>query len=75
MEGGSIDVNGNGTLITTTSCLLHPNRNPGLSQATIEEYLLQFYGVEKVLWLGDGIDGDDTDGHVDDLTALSMKIR
>jgi len=70
MEGGSIDVNGKGTLITTTSCLLHPNRNPGFSQTQIEEFLMQYYGVEKVLWLGDGIEGDDTDGHVDDLTRF-----
>ena len=70
MEGGSIDVNGKGTLITTTSCLLHPNRNPDFSQSQIEEFLLHYYGVEKVLWLGDGIEGDDTDGHVDDLTRF-----
>jgi agmatine deiminase len=70
MEGGSVDFNGNGTLITTTSCLLHPNRNPGLSQKTIEKYLMDYYGVEQVLWLGEGIEGDDTDGHVDDLTRF-----
>jgi agmatine deiminase len=73
MEGGSIDVNGKGTLITTTSCLLHPNRNPGLAQAQIEDFLIQYYGVDKVLWLGDGIEGDDTDGHVDDLTRFVNK--
>jgi len=73
MEGGSIDVNGKGTLITTTSCLLHPNRNPGITQAHIEEFLMHYYGVEKVLWLGDGIEGDDTDGHVDDLTRFINK--
>ena len=73
MEGGSIDVNGKGTLITTTSCLLHPNRNPGLRQSQIEEYLMKYYGVEKVLWLGDGIEGDDTNGHVDDLTRFINK--
>ncbi len=70
MEGGSIDVNGSGTLITTSSCLLHPNRNPGLTQPQIEEYLMQYYGVKNVLWLGEGIEGDDTDGHVDDLTRF-----
>jgi agmatine deiminase len=70
MEGGSIDVNGHGTLLTTTSCLLNPNRNPALSQAEIEIYLIDFYGVEQVLWLGKGIEGDDTDGHVDDLTRF-----
>jgi agmatine deiminase len=70
MEGGSVDFNGKGTLITTTSCLLHVNRNPGLSQHQIEEYLMDYYGVEQVLWLGDGIEGDDTDGHIDDLTRF-----
>ncbi|MBN2274442.1 MAG: agmatine deiminase family protein [Bacteroidales bacterium] len=70
MEGGSIDVNGRGTLITTTSCLLNPNRNPGISKSKIEEFLMQYYCVEKVLWLGDGIEGDDTDGHIDDLTRF-----
>ncbi len=70
MEGGSVDFNGKGTLITTTSCLLHPNRNPDLSQETIEKYLMDYYGVEQVLWLGEGIEGDDTDGHVDDLTRF-----
>lgn len=70
MEGGSIDANGQGTLLTTTSCLLNPNRNPGLDKTRIEQYLMDYYGVEQVLWLGEGIDGDDTDGHVDDLTRF-----
>jgi agmatine deiminase len=70
MEGGSVDFNGRGTLLTTTSCLLNPNRNPHLSQATIEMYLREFYGVENILWLGDGIVGDDTDGHIDDITRF-----
>jgi agmatine deiminase len=70
MEGGSIDVNGQGTLITTEACLLNPNRNPQLDRAQIEDYLRAFLGVEKILWLGDGIVGDDTDGHVDDLTRF-----
>ena len=70
MEGGAVDFNGNGTLITTTSCLLHPNRNPGLSQLQIEKFLMDYYGVEQVLWLGDGIEGDDTNGHVDDITRF-----
>jgi agmatine deiminase len=70
LEGGSIDVNGLGTLLTTESCLLNPNRNPALSQAEIEEYLRRFLGVQNILWLGDGIAGDDTDGHVDDLTRF-----
>jgi agmatine deiminase len=70
MEGGSVDVNGKGTLLTTTSCLLHPNRNPELNQQQIEDYLVNYYGVEQVLWLGEGIEGDDTDGHIDDLTRF-----
>ena len=70
MEGGSIDVNGRGTLITTEACLLNPNRNPQLDRAGIERYLADFLGATKILWLGDGIAGDDTDGHVDDLTRF-----
>ncbi|MCX6244012.1 MAG: agmatine deiminase family protein [Bacteroidetes bacterium] len=70
MEGGAVDVNGKGTLLTTTSCMLHKNRNPKLSQAQIEEYLRNYYGVEQILWLGNGIDGDDTNGHIDDITRF-----
>ena len=70
MEGGSVEFNGKGTLLTTTSCLLNKNRNPNLSQKEIEKYLIDYYGVENVLWLGDGIVGDDTDGHIDDLTRF-----
>jgi len=70
MEGGSVDFNGKGSLLTTTSCLLHPNRNPGLDQGEIEKFLMDFYGVEQVLWLGEGIEGDDTDGHIDDLARF-----
>ena len=70
MEGGSIDVNGCGDLLTTTSCLLNPNRNPHLNQSQIEEYLRDYYGVDNIIWLGDGIMGDDTDGHVDDLSRF-----
>jgi agmatine deiminase len=70
MEGGSLDVNGRGTLLTTESCLLNPNRNPTLSRVEIEQALRDFLGVRQVLWLGDGIQGDDTDGHVDDLTRF-----
>jgi len=70
MEGGSVDFNGKGTVLTTTSCLLNKNRNPHLNQGQIEEYLQKFYGVSNVLWLGDGIIGDDTDGHIDDLTRF-----
>jgi len=70
LEGGSIDVNGSGTLLTTKSCLLNPNRNPDLSQEEIEHRLRDYLGVKHILWLGDGIEGDDTDGHVDDLTRF-----
>ena len=70
LEGGSIDVNGAGTVLTTEQCLRHPNRNPSLSKADLEGYLRHYLGVEQVLWLGDGIEGDDTDGHVDDITRF-----
>ena len=70
MEGGSVDFNGKGTVLTTTSCLLNPNRNPHLNQKQIEEYLCNYYGVTNILWLGDGIVGDDTDGHIDDITRF-----
>lgn len=70
MEGGSVEFNGKGTLLTTTACLLNKNRNPHLSQKDIEKYLIEYYGVENILWLGDGIVGDDTDGHIDDLTRF-----
>ena len=70
LEGGSIDVNGSGTMLTTRSCLLNPNRNPDLSQKQIEQRLKDFFGVTNILWLGDGIEGDDTDGHIDDLTRF-----
>ena len=66
MEGGSVDFNGAGTLITSTSCLLNPNRNPHLSKREIEQYLIDYYGVEQILWVDEGIIGDDTDGHIDD---------
>jgi len=70
MEGGSVEFNGKGTLMTTTSCLLNRNRNPHLTQLQVEEYLRNYYGVDHILWLGDGIEGDDTDGHIDDLTRF-----
>jgi len=66
MEGGSVDFNGAGTLITSTCCLLNPNRNPGLDRDQIEGYLRDYYGVEQILWVQEGIVGDDTDGHIDD---------
>lgn len=70
MEGGSIDVNGLGTLLTTEACLLHPNRNPQLTQAELAQALRDHLGVSNILWLGDGIEGDDTDGHIDDITRF-----
>ncbi len=70
MEGGAVDFNGAGTLLTTTACLLHENRNPGMFQHEIEEYLVNYYGVDQVLWLDEGIQGDDTNGHVDDITRF-----
>ncbi|GAC1300905.1 MAG: agmatine deiminase family protein [Mucilaginibacter sp.] len=70
MEGGSVDFNGQGTVLTTTACLLNKNRNPHLNQQQIEAYLHNYYGAEQVLWLGDGIVGDDTDGHIDDITRF-----
>ena len=70
MEGGSIEVNGAGTVLTTEACLLNPNRNPELSREQIETNLRNYLGVTQVLWLGDGIVGDDTDGHIDDLARF-----
>lgn len=66
MEGGSVEFNGKGTILTSKSCLLNKNRNPHLSKEEIEEYLKNYYGQEQVLWVSDGIIGDDTDGHIDD---------
>ena len=70
LEGGSIDVNGAGALLTSESCLLNKNRNPSLSGPEIETRLRDFLGVREILWLGRGIEGDDTDGHIDDLTRF-----
>jgi len=70
LEGGSIEVNGAGTLLTTESCLLNKNRNPNLSRDQIERCLRDYLGVSNILWLGDGIVGDDTDGHIDDLSRF-----
>lgn len=66
MEGGSVEFNGAGTLLTSTACLLNPNRNPHLNQDQIENYLRNYYGVEQILWVDEGVVGDDTDGHIDD---------
>jgi agmatine deiminase len=70
MEGGSIEVNGAGCVLTTEQCLLNQNRNPDLSREEIEQYLKDYLGVTKVLWLGEGIVGDDTDGHIDDIARF-----
>ncbi|HRH59587.1 MAG TPA: agmatine deiminase family protein [Chitinophagaceae bacterium] len=66
MEGGSVEFNGAGTVMTSTACLLNKNRNPHLTQSQIEEYLCNYYGMKQVLWVDEGIVGDDTDGHIDD---------
>lgn len=70
LEGGSIDVNGRGTLLTTENCLLNPNRNPDFTKERIERHLQDYLGVSHILWLGEGIQGDDTSGHVDDLARF-----
>jgi agmatine deiminase len=70
LEGGSIDVNGKGTLLTTEQCLLNKNRNPDLSKKQIEKYLSEYLGVNHFIWLKLGIFGDDTDGHIDDLARF-----
>ena len=75
LEGGSIDVNGSGSVLTTRSCLLNPNRNPSMSETQIEQSLRDWLAVRNILWLGDGIEGDDTDGHIDDLTRFVGKSR
>ncbi|MDQ1728281.1 MAG: agmatine deiminase [Pyrinomonadaceae bacterium] len=70
MEGGSIEVNGAGCVLTTEQCLLNSNRNPDLNRHEIEQHLKNFLGIAKVLWLGEGIVGDDTDGHIDDIARF-----
>jgi agmatine deiminase len=75
LEGGAIDVNGAGALLTTESCLLNKNRNPSLSREQIEQRLRDYLGVRDILWLGDGIAGDDTDGHIDDLARFVSEQR
>lgn len=66
MEGGSVEFNGKGTILTSTCCLLNENRNPHLGREQVEAYLHQYYGAKQVLWVEEGIVGDDTDGHIDD---------
>ena len=73
LEGGSIDVNGSGTVLTTKQCLLNKNRNPKLSKADIEEFLKSYLNAKNILWLKEGIAGDDTDGHIDDIARFVNK--
>jgi agmatine deiminase len=70
LEGGSIEVNGAGTCLTTEQCLLNKNRNPEMSRAEIEGLLKESLGVTRIIWLGEGIAGDDTDGHIDDIARF-----
>src|SRR5262249_6344533 len=72
LEGGSIEVNGRGLMLTTEECLLSgvQERNPGLERADLERVFAEYLGVQKVLWLGSGIAGDDTHGHIDDLARF-----
>ncbi len=70
LEGGSIEVNGRGLLLTSEQCLLNKNRNPHLTREQIEQNLRDYLGVKTVLWVGEGILGDDTDGHIDDITRF-----
>lgn len=70
MEGGAVDFNGAGTILTTEACLLNPNRNPKLTKRQIENRLKAYYGQRHIIWLREGIVGDDTDGHVDDIARF-----
>jgi agmatine deiminase len=70
LEGGAIEVNGAGICLTTEQCLLNKNRNPHLSRAEIEQFLRESLGVDQIIWLGDGVAGDDTDGHIDDIARF-----
>ena len=70
LEGGSIHVDGQGTVLTTEQCLLHPNRNPSLSRGQIEQHLRDYLGVDRIVWLGDGVVDDETDGHIDNLACF-----
>jgi agmatine deiminase len=70
-EGGSIHTDGQGTLLGTEQCLLHPNRNPGLSREQIEQVLFDYLGAEKMIWLGQGVYNDETDGHIDNLACFA----
>lgn len=71
MEGGSLEVNGGGVGLTTRQCLLSPERNPGLDEEALEGYLREYLGIEHLIWLGNGLEGDHTDGHIDTLTRFT----
>ncbi len=71
MEGGSLEVNGQGVGLTTRQCLLSPERNPGLDEEALEGYLLEYLSIEHLIWLGNGLEGDHTDGHIDTLTRFT----
>lgn len=71
LEGGSIHVDGEGTLLTTEQCLLNPNRNPDLSRGQLEEVLKKYLNVSKIIWLKKGLFGDETDGHVDNIACFA----
>jgi len=71
LEGGSVHVDGEGTVLSTEECLLNPNRNPRLSRAEIEHVLFDYLGAEKMIWFGRGVFGDETDGHVDNLACFA----
>ncbi len=71
LEGGSIHVDGEGTLISTEECLLNPNRNPKLSREEIENHLKHYINIEKIIWLKNGLDGDETDGHIDNIACFA----
>ena len=75
LEGGSIHVDGEGTVLTTEECLLNPNRNPRLSRGQIDQVLRDYLGADKVIWLGRGVLGDETDGHVDNLACFAHPGR
>ena len=70
LEGGAVDFNGNGSVLTTSSCLLNQNRNPDMKRETMESILQDYFGIHQVLWLPQGIAGDDTDGHIDTITRF-----
>ena len=73
LEGGSIDTNGDGILVTTVSVLLNKNRNPKMTKSEIESQIKKYLGMERIIWLKDGLAGDDTDGHIDDITRFLNK--